>query len=367
MTRKLWFQLGVGILLTLLIIKFFTEVSWIFNPFIIILKSIFIPLLVAGVLFYITVPIQTFLEKRKVPRWGSILIIFLLIIGFIWAAIAIVGPPITRQINNLIDNAPLIIREANQFVLHVIEQSSHLPGDVQTWLTETTTDIIKRIEESINQITVSFGKWIVGFVQSVIQVGIILILIPFFFFFMLKDHEKLQPFILQFFSGETKKWVAKTLKDIDETLSLYIRGQILISSILATLLFIGYWLIDLNFALLLSVFAFFMNIIPFIGPWVAFFPALIIGMFQDPMMIIWVSLTTLIAQQIDSNLITPNVMGKTLKIHPLTIITIILAAGSLAGFIGILLAVPAYAVGKVIVANIYEKRKAIKETTFKEV
>ncbi len=141
---------------------------------------------------------------------------------------------------------------------------------------------------------------------------------------MLKDHEKLQPFIVQFFGGETKKWVHKTLKDIDETLSLYIRGQILISSILATLLFIGYWIIGLNFALLFSVFAFFMNIIPFIGPWIAFFPALLIGIFQDPMMIIWVSFVTLIAQQIDSNLITPNVMGKTLNIHPLTIITIFL-------------------------------------------
>ena len=321
----------------------------------------------SGVLYYITVPIQTFLEKRKVPRWGSILIIFVLIIGFVWVAIAIVGPPITRQINNLINNAPMIAKEINQFILHLIDQSAHLPGDVQARLTETVTDIISKVEESINQITVSFGKWIVGFVQSVIQVGIIVILIPFFLFFMLKDHEKLQPFVLQFFSGETKKWVEKTLKDIDETLSLYIRGQILISSILATLLFIGYWLIDLNFALLLSVFAFFMNIIPFIGPWIAFFPALIIGMLQDPMMIIWVSLTTLIAQQIDSNLITPNIMGKTLKIHPLTIITIILAAGSLAGFLGILLAVPAYAVGKVIVTNIYEKRKEIKKTTFKKI
>lgn len=367
LTRKLWFQLGIGILLILLIIKFFTEVNWIFTPLIVVLKSIFVPLLVSGVLYYITVPIQTFLEKRKVPRWGSILIIFLLIIGFVWAAIAIVGPPITRQFNNLVNNAPMIVKEANQFILHLIDQSAHLPGDVQTKLTETVTDIISKVEESINQITVSFGKWIVGFVQSVIQVAIIVILIPFFLFFMLKDHEKLQPFVLQFFSGETKKWIEKTLKDIDETLSLYIRGQILISSILATLLFIGYWLIDLNFALLLSVFAFFMNIIPFIGPWIAFFPALIIGMLQDPMMIIWVSLTTLIAQQIDSNLITPNIMGKTLKIHPLTIITIILAAGSLAGFLGILLAVPAYAVGKAIVTNIYEKRKEIKETTFKKI
>ena len=366
MTRKLWFQLGIGILLALLIIKYFSEVSWIVNPIIVILSTIFIPLLVSGVLFYLTVPIQTFLEKRKVPRWGSILIIFFIIIGFVWAAIAIVGPPITKQINNLIENAPLIIREANNFVLDLADQSGNLPDKFEDWLNNTVREIENSIP-SLNDLTVSVSGWVVGFLQSVIQGAIILILIPFFYFFMLKDHEKFKPFVLQFFGGETKKWVEKTLTDIDETLSLYIRGQVLISAILATLLFIGYWIIGLNFALLLSVFAFFMNIIPFIGPWIAFFPALIIGIFQDPMMVIWVSLTTLVAQQIDSNLITPNIMGKTLNIHPLTIITILLAAGSLAGFFGILLAVPVYAVGKVIVSNIYDKRAEIKSTVSKEV
>jgi len=118
-------------------------------------------------------------------------------------------------------------------------------------------------------------------------------------------------------------------------------------------------------ALLFAVFALFMNVIPFIGPWIAFIPALIIGFIQDPIMILWVSLITLAANQIDANLITPNIMGKTLKIHPLTIITVLLAAGKIAGFFGILLAVPGYAIGKVIVTNIYNKRKEIKTSANK--
>jgi len=359
LTKKLWFQVGVGILLSLFIIKYVVEVKWVFSPIVVVLKTIFLPLLLSGVLFYITVPIQTFLEKRKIPRWGSIIFIFLLLIAFIWVAIAIVGPPITKQVNNLIENAPMIIQEANNFTIQLLKETGSLPS----WL----KDSIDSATESINAITVQFGKWIVTFVQSIIQGTLILVLVPFFLFFMLKDHEKFLPFVQQFFSGETKKWITKTLLDIDEVLSLYIRGQILISMILATLLFIGYAIIGLNFALLLSVFALFMNVIPFIGPWIAFIPALIIGFFQDPMMVVWVSLTTLIAQQTDSNLITPNIMGKTLKIHPLTIITVLLAAGSIAGFLGILLAVPGYAVGRAIVSNIYEKRQTIKETANKTV
>lgn len=363
MTRKLWFQLGVGILLTLLIIKFVVEVKWLFDPIFIVIKAIFIPLLIGGVLFYITVPIQTFLEKKKLPRWASMIVIFLLLAAGVWIAIAIVGPPITEQLNHLFKNIPTFITETELLALQLVEQI----GDMPEWASAEIT----KATESLKSISVEFGKIAVEFSKSIIsgtfQGVLILILSPFFLFFMLKDHEKFLPFVTRIFTGNTKTWVEKTFKDIDDVLRLYIQGQILISSILAIMLYIGYLIIDLNFALLLAVFAFFMNVIPFIGPWIAFIPALIIGLIQDPMMVIWVSLTTLIAQQTDANLITPNIMGKTLKIHPLTIITVLLAAGKIAGFFGILLAVPGYAIGKVIVTNIYEKRKEIKLSANKTV
>jgi len=358
LTRKLWFQLGIGILLTLVIITFIVEVKWIFAPILVVAQAIFIPLLISGVLFYITVPLQSLLEKFKVPRWGSIIIIMLLLVGFVWAALSIVGPPITEEFNNLVDKAPSIIEDSRLLIVNLIDQADNLPK----WATDSMEETATAATDTLKSVTSHAGKWIVSIFQSIVQGALILILVPFFLIFMLKDHEKFMPFILQFFNGEVKRWIKKTFTDVNDVLSLYIRGQVLISTILATLLYIGYLIIGLNFALLLAIFAFFMNIIPFIGPWIAFIPALVIGFFQDPVMVIWVSLITLIAQQTDSNLITPNVMGKTLSIHPLTIITILLAAGSLAGFFGILLAVPGYAVGKAIVSNIYEYRIHIKNT-----
>lgn len=113
--RKLWFQLGVGILLLLLIIILFLEVKWLFNPIIIIARTIFIPLLISGVIYYITVPLQVLLERFKVPRWGSIGIIFLTIAIVIFIAVLIVGPPITLEVNNLIENGPAIIQSTNVF------------------------------------------------------------------------------------------------------------------------------------------------------------------------------------------------------------------------------------------------------------
>ena len=76
------------------------------------------------------------------------------------------------------------------------------------------------------------------------------------------------------------------------------------------------------------------------------------------MMLVWVSIITLICQQLEGNVITPNIMGKSLNIHPLTIITVILQV-NLGGFVAILIAVPTYAVLKTIVRNVYTHRQSI--------
>ncbi|WP_438314330.1 AI-2E family transporter [Sporosarcina sp. FA9] len=359
MLKKLWFQVGVGILLSLLIIKYFVSIIWVFDPLVIIAKVIFIPLLLGGVLYYITEPLQRILEKKNVPRWGSILAILLSLVGVVWIFVAIIGPPVTNQVNNLVENAPTIAKEINHLKDNLLQEKKNLPEEFQESIDSATN--------SLQSIAVQFGKWVIQFLQSFFQAMFLLVLVPFFFIFMLKDHEKFGPFIYNFFSGTRREWIKKTLADIDAVLRAYIQGQFLISAILATLLLIGYWIIGLEYALLLAIFALFMNLIPFIGPWIAFIPALIIAFVQEPKLVIWVALITLAAQQIDSNVITPNIMGKTLDIHPLTVITVILAAGNIAGFLGIIIAIPTYAVGKAIVKNIYATRKQISEAVTKSI
>lgn len=362
MTRKVWFQVGVGILLTLLIIKYFIEIHWIFSPLGIILKAIFVPLLLGGVLYYVTEPIQRFLEKRKWPRWASILTIIVGLVAIVGSFGWIIGNPIADQVNKLVKNAPMIsasVSSGIQSITDMLQNKDNLPPQLN--------DMIDNIANSIQDIAIAVSKGLVAFLQSVVSVSLLAILIPFFFIFMLKDHEKFAPSIYKYFSGERQAWVKKTLSEIDDVLRSYIQGQLQISFLLALIMYVGYLIIGLEYSLLLVLFAFLMNMIPFIGPWIAFTPALIVAIIQDPVLVIWVSVVTLVAQQIDSNFITPNVMGKSLDIHPLTVITIILAAGNIAGFVGIIIAVPFYAVLKVIASNLYDQRKAIKNKATKSV
>ena len=359
MTKKLWFQVGIGLLITLLIIKYFMEIQSIFNPIIIIFKTILVPLLLGGVLYYITEPLQRVLEKRGMPRWGSLTTIVLLLVAAVTGFLLLVGTPISKQVNNLVENAPSIAVEIEDTVNFVLNNRENLPPQVE--------EFIDSVINSIQSIAIVSSKWLVNFVSGAVSVTFTLILVPFFFIFMLKDHEKFAPQVYDVFSGNTRTWLKKTLEDMDRVLRSYVQGQVLISLLLATMMFIGYLIIKLDYALLLAIFSFFMNMIPFIGPWVSLVPAVIVALIQDPILVLWVGVITLVAQQIESNLITPNVMGKSLDIHPLTVISLVLAAGNIAGFIGILIAIPTYAVIKVIVQNLYHERKRIKDTASKEV
>ncbi|MBQ0139150.1 MAG: AI-2E family transporter [Kurthia sp.] len=359
MTKKLWFQAGVGILLTLLIFKLFIEIKHIFYPIAVILGAIFIPLLIGGILFYITEPLQRYLEKHKFKRWMSILTILVGLIAILAAFVSFIWPLITSQLVNFIEGFPAFINEITKAIQYFFDHRDNLPDQVQ--------GAIDNALDSIKDYAVLTSKFLVDVVSAIVSGAFVLILIPFFFIYMLKDHEKFAPRIYNLFLGRRREWVKKTLTDVNEVLKNYVQGQLLISFFLASMMFIGYLIIGLDYALLLVIFAFFMNIIPFIGPWIAFIPALILGFLDSPMTALWVCVVTLVAQQIDSNFITPNVMGKTLDIHPLTVITIILAAGNIAGFFGVLLGVPFYAVVKVIVKNVYARRLEIKQAATKEV
>ena len=232
-----------------------------------------------------------------------------------------------------------------------LNQMDKLPSDVTAKINST----MKSISDSLTGILANS----ITYITSLISTIFLLIMVPFFLIYMLKDHEKFIPAIGKFFKGERKVFVVDLLKDLNYTLKSYIQGQVTVSFILGIILYIGYTLIGLPYTPLLVLFAGVANLIPFLGPWLSFAPAAILGIIDGPSTFIWVCVVTLIAQQLEGNVITPNVMGKSLSIHPLTIIVVILAAGDLGGFTLILIAVPLYAVLKTVARNVFKYRQRI--------
>ncbi|GGB88006.1 MULTISPECIES: lipoteichoic acid biosynthesis protein CozEa [Staphylococcus] len=351
MLNKVWFRTGIALLILFLLVKLVMEVHTIFTPFIIILQSVLLPLLLSGFLFYICLPFQKILEKNKIPRWGSITIIFIGLIIIIGIVIGVLAPLIAEQIENLVNQIPALQHEAQHIINFALDQMERLPNDV--------TDRINKMVQSMSDSIAGILSNSLGYLTSFISTLFLLIMVPFFLIYMLKDHERFIPFIARLFKGDRKVFTVELLKDLNETVKSYIQGQVTVSIILGIILYIGYSIVGLNYTLLLVMFACVANMIPFLGPWMAFVPAGVIAIIQSPTIFIWVCIITLVAQQLEGNVITPNVMGKSLSIHPLTIIVVILAAGNLGGFGLILIAVPLYAVIKTVVRNVFRYRQDI--------
>ena len=121
--------------------------------------------------------------------------------------------------------------------------------------------------------------------------------------------------------------------------------------------YIGFLIIGLDYALLLSIFIMVFNIIPWLGPFIGAIPAVIVGLLDSPLMMLEVLVIIVIVQQIESLLVSPQVMGRKLALSPLAIILIVLVAGRLSGLLGIILAIPVFTILKIIAAHIYEHYK----------
>lgn len=352
MYEKRWFKLLVGSILVFLFILLLSKTSFVFVPVLKYITAVAVPIIGAGILFYVTKPIVTLLEKIKFPRIVAIICVFvlLLLIGTIF--VFYIAPILQHQFETLMDNIPKMVNMALDFIASIQSGSFVIPEQVYDAIDGFMANIQTHIENVIGSVF--------GIIANVITFVMSLILIPFFLFFMLKDGDKLIPFVTQIFDDKKGKNIEKLLKKINETLTAFIQGQLFVSFVLGILLFIGYIIIGLNYSLTLALVAMLLNVIPFLGPWLAVIPALIVGAFQDPWMIVWVGVITLIAQQLESTFISPNVMGRVLQLHPLTVITVILAAGSIAGFLGILFAVPFYAVVKTIYVHFYHTYRETK-------
>lgn len=345
LTKKRWFRTLTFFIMVFTLIWLFSATKFVFTPVLKYIGAVAFPLIGAGILFYLTKPVMHFLEKFKIPRTIAILAIFILLTGIGALFITYIAPIAEKQFQNIVKNAPKMAAWAQDFIAYSAVSDNFFLDKVNEGIDHFKDNLEVYLENGAN--------YLFGFIGQLIGIVTSLVLIPFFLFFMLKDGDKLLPFITQIFSKKKADNIRSLLGKIDMTLTSFIQGQLIVSFILGILLLIGYWLVGLNYALTLALFGMMMNVVPFVGPFIAVIPALLVGAFQDPIMVVWVALITLVCQQFESNFISPNVMGRALALHPLTVITVILAAGSIAGFIGILFAVPVYAVIRTIFVHFY--------------
>lgn len=344
------------VLLIGLIIMVFSHVSFIFYPIRVFFSTVVLPVVLATILYYLMRPILRFLEmKFRIPRVYGIGILFLAAAGLLTLVIFLVLPFLREQTINLFDEFPSyfkqLILDMDQFFRNSIFSPVYegFNFNVNQFLDSGFESIGKFFTETLGGIAsgvTSFISALTGFILSLFTVPLIL-------FYLLKDGEKLPQMILRILPPRLRDDALIIFRDADRQISAYIQGQILVAIAIGVMVSIGFFIIKMKYALLLGVLAMFTSIVPYLGPVIAITPAVIIAIVTSPFMLVKLAIVWTIVQVVEGKFISPQIMGKSLHIHPITIIFVLLTAGSLFGVGGVILGIPSYALLKVVATHIF--------------
>lgn len=346
----------VLVLLILLLIGLnifvFAKISFVFKPLTVLLKTILFPILLTGAIYYLLNPLVDSLERRKIPRTYTIVTLYLLIVGLVTVLIITVIPLARDQVTRLIENFPKYSYELQLQFENLL--GSNFFSEIQKSTGFDPSNLGQTIAEQATSILNSTLSGIGGFLGAVKNIILTLVTVPFILFYLLKDGKKLPLFILRYVPVRFRDQTHRVMTDMNGQISSYIRGQIIVSFCIGGLLYIGFLIIGLDYSLVLAIIAACTSIVPYLGPTIAITPALIIAIVTSPIMLLKLIVVWTVVQLIEGKFISPQIMGKTLRIHPITIIFVILTAGNLFGILGIILAVPGYAVLKVIFSHLFK-------------
>ena len=345
------------VLLLTIIFFIWRQMGDMITPVVSVINTILIPFLVGGFLYYITNPLVTFLEKKlKIKRIFGILITLFLLFGLLTIGVIYLLPILINQLSSLINSTQGLYWEIQSFVNQLSKNPLFKSLNIQSTIQQLNLSYVDILQNILNGVTNSLGS----VVSAVVNTIMILIMTPIFLVYFLMDGQKLLPMLERTVLKRDKLNISKLLTNLNTTVARYISGISIDALLIGTLAFIGYSVIGLKYALVFAIFSALANLIPYVGPSIGLIPMLITYAFTDPQKMLVALIYMLIVQQIDGNILYPRIVGGVMKVHPITIMVLLLLSSNIYGIMGMIVAIPTYSILKEIVkflANLYDNHK----------
>ncbi|MEC9490648.1 MAG: AI-2E family transporter [Halanaerobiales bacterium] len=352
MFSQRFFKIGHGIIILLIIIFLAGQIPYFTVPLTSVLSFVLLPLLFSGFLYYLMRPLVIFLQKWIKNRSLSIVISFLVVIAILTLVFYFGGSIIYQQGRELSQTLSGNYDYIYNFVLGIIENLREYINIDQEFLEELK--LRQRIFSYANELAQQISSYnYMGIFSSITNFGLIIILIPFVLFYLLKDDHKLFNNMMTIVPEANKRKVEKLAVEVDHLLSTFISSQVVVAFFLGLVMFIGFLIIRLPNAAVLAFIAMITSLIPIIGPFFGSLPAVFVAATNSWFLFLGVLITILIAQYLEGNVIRPLVQGRRLEIHPIVVLFVVLSGVYLFGFIGALTAVPLYVVLRLLFRKKY--------------
>jgi predicted PurR-regulated permease PerM len=308
---------------------------------------IFPPLILAAALVFILNPLISYLHRRHIPRVAGVGLTYLGFLGVVTLIGFVMLPAVKDQADTLSDRWPSIRLKMERWVDDRSESLKGTPFEFdRTRLDEAVTNNNDSVQQQLERVAKVGVK--------VFHVLLVLVLAPIFAFYLLIDLPHLKRTAVGLIPPAARPEVLLVARRINAAVGGFFRGQLVVALIVGTLASIGLLIIGLPFWLLIGMVAGFFNMIPLIGPYIGGIPALVIALTtREPITALWVILVMVTVQQIDNHFISPLVMHRVVKLHPVLVMLALLLGGTLGGFFGLLVAVPTAAILKILLGHLW--------------
>jgi predicted PurR-regulated permease PerM len=308
-------------------------------------REVLLPFVLGLVLAYLLLPIVNWLERRMPSRlhtWRlarplTIVITYLLLLLLVAGIVAFFVPIVVEQVEVLIENWPGLASKVQDWGTRGWGwYTENIPADwretIETNLTTVLENVLKASQEGlVATVTTVFGT--ISFILG-------LVVIPFWLFYILHDESQVKRGIVQAFPQQLRPDVVCMARLTDDVLSAYIRGQLLLCIFVGGMSTIALLIIGVPFALVLGLIAGIFEILPYVGPILGAIPAIVVALLSEPRSALWVAIAFFAIQQIENAVLAPRIAGKSVKLHPALVMLVLVIGNELAGFWGMLIAVP---------------------------
>ena len=260
--------------------------------------------------------------------------------------------PLVREIASFLATLPDIISDLQMKFLEFLSTNQNqylaLPAKVK--------DVIHQGAEKVFAFTVAQINSLVSILFGVGPILVQAVLIPFLVYYFLRDRESLVAGATSIFPIRKRDRIEGLFKEISTMLSCYVQGQLLVCAITGAIVFAGTSLLGVKYPLVLGVLAFLLETVPYIGPFLAFIPAFVLGASVSSELAFKVMGFYLFVSFLENYIIVPKIMGKVVKTHPIVILLGMMLAANWFGLIGMMLAVPAMAILRILIQFIWNWR-----------
>lgn len=342
--KMIWIYRLALLLLIFLCVLVFYKIKPIWLPILDIIKLVLTPFLIAYFIAYLLHPLIEKLHRQGVPRPIAILLIYILFFGGIGYGVYKMIPIAISQLQDMNQNFPEFMKMYETWTDGMQKKISSFPQFIGERLRNAVLGVEAKLQELVNRM--------MSTARGILDSLLIIVLVPFIVFYILKDYGELYHLFWKLVPNKWRKDGQQLIKAIDESLGNYIRGQLFVCTVLAVLASLALWIIGLKYPLLLGIIIGITDIIPYFGPILGAVPTVIVAATVSVSMVIKAAIALLVLQFVESNILSPYIVGKSLRMHPVVIMLALLAGGEMAGLAGLLLAVPVLAIVRAIAIHV---------------